>query len=138
MHVGKVKFTNLLRLVFLTAAIFFIFTSSADAAIIYSNSVTGDDSTGDGSQNSPYKTFHKAYTAASSGDTINLTGTFTWTDAGETGDSSTSASGYTISKNLTITGQTATSTIIQAHSASSTADRRVFSVGGSATVHSKI
>jgi hypothetical protein len=31
----------------------------------------------------PYKTFHKGYTEASSDDIIDLTGTFTWTDAAE-------------------------------------------------------
>jgi len=98
----------------------------AFAATIYSNSSTGNDTTGDGSLLSPYKTFHKAFSEAVSGDTINLTGTFTWTDADETGDSSTS--GYTLNKNITITGQSADTTTVRAHSASSTADRRVFTV----------
>lgn len=98
----------------------------ASAATWYANSSTGDDSTGDGSSGSPYKTFHKAYTAASSGDTIDLTGTFSWASADETGDSATT--GYTIGKNLTIQGHGPSSTIIQAADADNTADRRVFTI----------
>ena len=94
---------------------------------IHTNSVTGNDTTGNGSSSAPYKTFHKAYTEASAGDTLNLTGTFTWTDADETGDSS--INGYSLSKDISIIGQTATSTIIQASTTSGTADRRVFTIG---------
>ena len=61
----------------------FISINSFSQQTIFSNSITGNDSTGDGSSGSPYKTFHKAYTNASSGDYIDLTGTFTWTDADE-------------------------------------------------------
>ena len=93
---------------------------------IYSNSASGNDSTGNGTSSNPYKTFHKAYTEASSGDTINLTGTFTWSDADETGD--TSIDGYTLSKDLSIIGQGAGETIIQASTTSKTADRRVFTI----------
>jgi len=99
---------------------------------IYVNSSTGDDTSGDGSSGTPYKTFHKGYTSASSGDTIDLTGTFTWTDADETGDATTS--GYTLSKNLTIQGQGSVNSIIQAHSSENSADRRVLSIGNSQTV----
>jgi gliding motility-associated-like protein len=91
---------------------------------IYSNSASGNDSTGDGTSSNPYKTFHKAYTEASSGDTINLTGTFTWTDADETGDTTTN--GYTLEKDLIIEGQGPSNTIIQAATESNTADRRIF------------
>ncbi len=104
---------------------------SASAATIYANSTTGNDTTGTGSSGSPYLTFHKAYTVASANDTINLTGTFNWADAGETGDATTS--GYTISKNLTITGQSATSTIVQAASSDNTANRRVFTIANGVT-----
>ncbi len=65
--------------------ILFALSTSLMGATIYVNSSTGDDD-GDGTSGSPYKTFHKAYTVASSDDIIDLTGTFTWTDAAETGD----------------------------------------------------
>jgi gliding motility-associated-like protein len=102
-----------------------IFPSVLIAQItIYSNSSTGNDSSGDGTSGSPYKTFHKAYTEANSGDTINLTGTFTWTDADETGDVATN--GYVINKDLQIIGDSENSTIIQADTTSFTADRKIF------------
>ncbi len=110
----------------------FLFPIYVFSATIYVNSSTGNDSTGTGTSGSPYLTFNKAYTMSSSGDTINLTGTFDWSNASETGDSSTS--GYTLSKNLTITGQTADATIIQASSTAYTANRRIFTVSSSATV----
>lgn len=100
--------------------------SSASAATIYANSSTGNDSTGDGSSGSPYKTFHQAYTAASSGDALDLTGAFTWTDSDETGDASTS--GYTISKPLVLLGHGPAATILQAASSDNVADRRVFTI----------
>lgn len=106
-----------------------IFSQPIYAETIYVNSDTGNDDTGDGSVGSPYATFNKAYTEAIADDTINLSGTFDWTDADETGDASTS--GYTISKNLTIQGDTAETTIIQAASADNTGDRRVFTIGAS-------
>lgn len=110
----------------LITCLFFLLPTVSFAATIYSNSSTGNDTTGDGSSGNPYATFHKAYTVASAGDTINLTGTFTWTNAGETGDALTS--GYTLGKNLTIVGQNAGDTIIQAATASTTGDRRVFTI----------
>ncbi len=111
---------------------FFLCAPTAGAATIYSNSATGNDTTGDGTIGTPYLTFHKAYTIASANDTINLNGTFTWTDAGETGDAATT--GYTLAKNLTITGQSSTSTILQAATASTTADRRVLTISAGAVV----
>lgn len=118
---------------FIACALFFVFAHTASAATLYVNSSTGNDTTGDGSSGAPYATFHKAYTAAAtSGDTINLTGTFTWTNAGEAGDAQ--YSGYSVSKSLTITGQSATSTIIQADTASTTGDRRVFTIKNGYTV----
>jgi hypothetical protein len=110
---------------------FFLFSNSASAANIYVNYSTGNDTTGDGSFVTPYKTFHKAYTVAVSNDTIDLNGTFTWTNADETGDAATT--GYTIDKDLTITGQSATSTIIQTATASTTGDRRVFTIASTAS-----
>jgi hypothetical protein len=118
------------------ALITFLFTVSVvqmgNAQTVYVNSTTGNDATGNGTSGSPYKTFYKGYTIASTGNTINLTGTFTWTDAGETGDAATT--GYTISKNLTITGQGAGVTIIQSAATENTADRRVFTLGSGYSV----
>lgn len=104
------------------------------AATLYVNSSTGNDSTGNGSSDTPYLTFTKAYASSTAGDTINLTGTFTWTDSGETGDAANT--GFTIGKNLTIVGQGADTTIVQAATASTSADRRVFTIssGVNATI----
>jgi hypothetical protein len=109
-----------------------IAVSETHAATIYAHSTSGNDTTGDGTSETPYKTFQKAYTIASANDTINLTGTFTWTDGDETGDASTS--GYTLAKNLTLTGQGADQTFIQADATDDTADRRVFSITTNATI----
>ena len=106
--------------------ILFALSTSLMGATIYVNSSSGDDNSGDGSSGSPYKTFHKGYTEASSDDIIDLTGTFTWTDAAESGDAATT--GYTIAKNLTIQGQGAGATYIQAASTENSADRRVFTI----------
>ena len=111
----------------------FLFSSGLFAATIHVNSSTGDDASGNGSSGSPYKTFHKAYTASSNSDVINLTGTFNWNDSDETGD--VAGSGYTISKNITITGQGASSTIIQAHGTYNSADRSVFKISGTVTIN---
>jgi len=112
----------------------FIFPFSTAYAVttIYVNYSTGNDTTGDGSSGNPYKTFYKAYTVAVSGDTINLTGTFDWTNADETGDAA--GSGYSISKNLTIQGQGVDSTIIQANPTENTADRAVFYISATVTI----
>ncbi len=114
------------------AFIFLSGASSAFAATIYANYSTGSDTTGDGSSGNPYKTFNKAYTAASSGDTINLAGTFDWTNSDETGDAATT--GYTIGKSLTIIGQSASSTIIQAAGSANTASARVFTISSNVNV----
>ncbi len=116
---------------FVVSVIFFV-AHFAQAATIYSNSSTGNDLTGDGSLGNPYKTFHKAYTVAITGDTIDLTGTFDWSNADETGDAV--SSGYTIAKNLTIQGQNATDTIIQASSTPYTADRNIFTISSGRSV----
>ena len=111
-------------------AVFLAFgTSSALAATVYVNSSIGNDSTGDGSSGSPYKTFHTGYAAAASDDILDLTGTFTWTDSDETGDASTS--GYTIDKPLVVRGHGAGTTILQAASSDDTADRRVLTIDSS-------
>jgi hypothetical protein len=102
---------------------------SVFAATIYVNSSIGNDSTGDGSSDAPYKTFHQGYAEASSDDVLDLTGTFTWTDSDEVGDVSTN--GYTISKPLILNGHGAGTTILQAASSDDVADRRVLTVDGS-------
>jgi gliding motility-associated-like protein len=109
--------------------LFFLFSLSSSFAqtVYYVNSSTGNDANA-GTIAAPYKTFHKAYTIAASGDTINLTGTFDWTAVDELGDASTT--GYTLAKSLTIQGQGAGSTFIQAASSRNTADRRVFTLSG--------
>jgi hypothetical protein len=106
-------------------------TQKSYAGTIYVNYSTGNDATGNGTSGNPYKTFHKGYTIAVNGDVLNLTGTFTWTNADETGDNT---SGYTISKNLTIIGQGTSQTIVQAHTLENSADRRVFTIGSGNTV----
>jgi len=105
--------------------------AQAVPAIVYADSANGNDTTGNGSSGSPYQTFHKAYTIAASGDTIDLTGTFTWSNASETGDAV--GTGYTLAKNLTIRGQSR-STIVQADTSRNTADRMVFFIGRGSTV----
>jgi len=104
--------------------------------IIYANSSTGSDATGDGSEANPYQSFHKAYTMAIAGDTLNLTGTFDWTNGtGEDGD--VANHGYPIEKALTIRGQGMNSTFIQADASLETVDRRVFliyNVSGTVTM----
>lgn len=106
----------------------FLFTSSGmegmSQTTIFVNSLTGNDATGNGTISNPYKTFHKGYTMAASGNILDLTGTFTWTDTDETGD--VAVSGYVLTKRLTIQGQGPEYTIIQAAETSNTADRRVF------------
>ena len=116
---------------FLTG-VFLMLPLSASAATLYVNSSTGSDSTGDGSVGTPYTTFYKGYTTANANDTLNLTGTFTWTDADETGDAATT--GYTLGKNLTIVGQGSDQTYIQAATASTTASARVFTISTGVTV----
>lgn len=95
--------------------------------IIYVNSTTGSDVSGTGTASNPFRTFHRGYTAAANGNILDLTGTFSWTDAGETGDVVTT--GYTINKQLTIRGRGAGQTFIQAANAANLADRRVLTLG---------
>ena len=105
---------------------FFWPTEHWQQTYIYINSLTGSDTTGDGSEGNPYNTFHKGYTVASHGYTLYLTGTFTWTDTDESGDIPTF--GYNISKNIQIRGQAADETIIQSASSENVADRRIFTI----------
>jgi len=124
---GQIFFIKTLAFVTL-----FLLFQSGFAGTIYVNYSTGSDASGNGTSGNPYKTFYKGYTMAASGDILNLTGIFTWTNTDETGDAATS--GYTINKNLTITGQGAGVTIIQAASTESSADRRIFTLGSGYTI----
>ena len=121
-------YKKMLKIVILIVFFICIFytQSYVSAATIYINSSTGNDTTGYGTSGTPYKTFTKGYTEASSGDTIDATGTFSWSDDDETGDAATT--GYTIGKNLIINGQGANQTIFQASSTDDVANRRVFTI----------
>jgi hypothetical protein len=110
----------------------FLLINQSQAATIYINSSTGNDLSGDGSAALPYLTFHKAYTMAVSGDVIDATGTFTWTDATELGD--VAQTGYVLDKNLTIRGKGRDLTFFQGASSRGTADRSVFFVSANRTV----
>lgn len=110
-----------------------LITTQTQAATIYINSTIGDDTTGDGTIVSPYATFSKGYTEASaSGDTLNLTGIFDWSDTDE--DIDVADHGFIIEKDITIQGQSATTTFIQASSTAYTADSSVFTIHADATV----
>jgi hypothetical protein len=110
----------------------FFLSTLSQAATIYINSSSGNDLSGDGSAALPFLTFHKAYTTAVSGDVIDATGTFTWTDATELGD--IAQTGYVLDKNLTIRGKGRDFTFFQAASTRGTADRSVFFVSANRTV----
>lgn len=102
------------------------------SATVTTNSSTGSDITGDGSSGNPYQTFHAAYVHAVAGDTILLQGTFDWTSVNETGDAATT--GYSLLKNLTIIGEGAGVTFVQAASSSGTADRCIFTINDDITI----
>ncbi len=119
--------TKFLSIIFILALSSFLMGQT-----IYVNYGTGNDATGNGSSGSPYKSFYKGYTMVSSGGILDLTGTFDWTNLDETGDAATT--GYSIGKGITIQGQGADQTIIQAASAKNTAICRVFDIGSAITV----
>jgi len=106
--------------------------TGAGRLVWYANSESGSDTSGTGSQAAPYKTFHRAYSAARAGDVIDLTGTFTWTDAAETGD--VAGAGYRLAKNLTIRGQGDDKTIVEAAARENVADRAVFTNSATVTI----
>ena len=112
---------------------FKLYNNPMSFAPVYVNSATGDDVNGTGAQGSPVKSFHKAYQLLPvGGGTINLTGTFDWTNTEESGDAS--LTGYTLGKNLNIIGQGADQTIIQAHPNPNTVNSRVFTILSGFTV----
>ena len=133
--IAKLNFTRLFSFkqnFILLLLSFFLFSFQLNGATYYVNSATGSDTNNGTSTGTSFKSFHKAYTmAAASGDVINLTGTFDWTASDETGD--TSGNGYTLAKNITIIGQSANSTFIQAASTANTSDRRVFTFSANVT-----
>lgn len=94
--------------------LFLLLCVSINAQTVYVNSSTGNDASGNGNSGSPYKTFTKGYNMTNSGGTLDLTGTFTWTDAAETGDDG--SNGFTISKNITIQGPSGGLAVVQAAS----------------------
>lgn len=108
------------------------FSRQALAATVYVNSSTGNDSTGSGASGAPYQTFTKGYASSTAGDILDLTGTFDWSSAAESGDAT--GSGFTINKNLTIQGQGPGQTFVQASSTASTANRSVFTIASGRTV----
>lgn len=111
---------------------FIVIGFNAISSTYYVNSSSGSDLNAGTSSGAAFKSFNKAYTVAVSGDIINLTGTFDWTSADEAGDAS--GSGFTLAKNLTIIGQSASSTFIQAAATANTADRRVFTFNANVTL----
>lgn len=96
--------------------------------VYYANSLTGNDANDGLTPASAKKTFTAAFNAAAAGDIIDLTGTFTWTDVGESTTASTSSTtgGFNINKSIVIRGQGAEQTTIQANALPDVADRRVF------------
>lgn len=120
-----------MRFQILLFSFLFSLISFAQSATIYSNSSTGNDLTGNGTQGNPYKSFHKAYQMVTAGGTIYLTGTFDWTLTEEAGDAT--LTGYTIAKNISIIGNGADQTYIQAHPTANTTERRVFTINAGVT-----
>ena len=110
-----------------------LFIFQAKTANYYVNPSTGNDILSGTNSSNAFRTFHKAYTVAASGDFIYLSsGIIDWTSGLETGDAGTD--GYTISKNLTIIGNGSQNTFIQAASTRNTADRRVFTFSANVTI----
>lgn len=77
--------------------------AASTAKTIYVDAINGDDTSGDGTDNAPYKTVKKAVIAAASGDTIQLgEGDYTLYDVKSKGQDSAQ---YTKNKDLTFVGQ---------------------------------
>lgn len=102
---------------------------------VYANSSSGSDASGDGTLGNPYRSFRVAFSNAAAGDTINLNGVFTWTDTEETGTGQATNTGFTISKNIVVRGETTSETIVQAHPNYDAANRRVFTVSALIRAH---
>ena len=112
--------TKKIVLIFLLAI--FSLSNGFSQTVYYANSLTGNDSNNGLTPATAKKTFTEVYNTASANDTLDLTGTFTWTDAGEI----TGFPGFFINKNIVIRGQGADQTIIQAHASPDSANERVF------------
>ncbi len=132
---SSVRFLTTMSIALFIAGVFLILNiPKAEAATIYANSATGNDANACTS-NAPCQTFTRAYAVASSGDTIDLTGTFDWTNgSGGASETTSATTGFTIAKNLTIQGQGSDQTFIQAASSAGVAGRRIFTISSSYTV----
>lgn len=86
----------------------------------YVDYTNGSDVTGDGSSGSPFKHFSKAYSVATNGDTIDLSGYFDWASD----PSSNAVTGLDINKSITIQGHTGALARIDC-----CGDRRAFTFG---------
>ena len=115
----------------LVIIVFFSVASSVfSQTVYYADNVNGND-TNSGLVGFPKKTFTSVFATAPAGSIIDLTGTFTWGDVGET---TSVTSGFTINKNMTIRGQGADQTSIQANALPDVANRRVFTINSGVTV----
>jgi predicted outer membrane repeat protein len=111
-----------------TATDLFDVAINAVGSLIFVNSSTGVDDAGrDGSESQPFATISYAVGRATSGDSIDVTGTFT--ADGVAND------GIVIDKNLTLRGQGEDQTFVQGHASdASSADRRCFTISSGTTV----
>ncbi len=116
----------------LTALLLVVFTASFAQTVYYANSATGNDANSGLTAADSKKTFKGVYAVATANSIIDLTGTFSWEMLDEDADNGTT--GFTLSKNLTIRGQGADQTFIQAHTTQTSADRRVFTVDTGVTL----
>ena len=130
-NLGNTFTPNALRGI-LTALFLVVFTASFAQTVYYANSVTGNDANSGLTAADSKKTFKGVYAVATANSIIDLTGTFSWEMLDEDADNGTT--GFTLSKNLTIRGQGADQTFIQAHTTQTSADRRVFTVDTGVTL----
>lgn len=108
-------------------------TSSLKAQTLwYADAQAGSDDQDGLTQATAFRTFHRAYLAAQSGDEILLHGTFDWSHADEIGDQV--LSGYTIAKHLTIRGSSPFTAILQSAPSPKMADRRVLTIADHITL----
>ncbi len=110
--------------------LFIVASTSFAQTVYYADNVNGNDANS-GLVGSPKKTFTSVFATAPAGSIIDLTGTFTWGDVGET---TSVTSGFTINKSMTIRGQGADQTIVQANALPDVANRRVFTINSGVTV----
>jgi hypothetical protein len=130
-NLGNTFTPNALRGI-LTALFLVVFTASFAQTVYYANSATGNDANSGLTAADSKKTFKGVYAVATANSIIDLTGTFSWEMLDEDADNGTT--GFTLAKNLTIRGQGADQTFIQAHTTQTSADRRVFTVDTGVTL----